>query len=131
MRHNCSTPRSFLSQHTTGISAHPCSLLWYLRKLGTRTSLCAHQQTNGYMCGVCVVCVWCVCGVCVWCMCGVCVVCVWCVCGVRVVCVCQYKCEKHSQWGLFCHKENKILKWVVVSYAFNPSTWKAETCVSL
>ena len=33
------------------------------------------------MCGVCVVCVWCVCGVCVvcvWCVCGVCV-CVWCV----------------------------------------------------
>jgi len=28
------------------------------------------------VCGVCVVCVWCVC------MCGVCVMCVWCVCDV-------------------------------------------------
>jgi len=40
------------------------------------------------VCGVCVVCVWCVCGVCV---CGVCVVCVCVVCVERErVCVCVY-----------------------------------------
>ena len=46
------------------------------------------------MCGVCVVCVWCVCGVCV-----VCVVCVWCVCGVCVL-GCQ-KCLEQSVYTFY------------------------------
>ena len=67
-------------------------VLWEIcRRCTGSTGVCVCVYVCGvYVCGVCVLCVWCVCVLCVWCVCGlyvcgcvcgvVCMVCVWYVC---------------------------------------------------